>query len=362
MIDIDISLDRGSFNLHAKLKTDARVIGLFGPSGSGKSTLLMILAGLLKPSHGYFQLNDELLLDTANHLNIPSFRRNVGVVFQESRLFPHMTVQQNLLYGFKMLKKAERRFTQEQIVDLLEIGHLMTHKPDQLSGGQRQRVALGRALLASPKILLLDEPLAALDVRLKSQILPFLRRVKDEIDIPMVYVSHAINEILYLTQQIAVIDQGKILASGNFHEVMHDVRVLSLATSLGLENTLQGRVIKSLPEAGYTLVACGIHHIHVPFVDDAKKDDEITISVSASNIAFATHIVNGITIQNQLLGKVSSIEKVDHRVIVSVTISEDVNVTAEVSYKSLQELNLQIGDQVYCLIKTQSIQCDRVST
>lgn len=361
MIEVDVALQRGHFLLDAKLQSDADVLGLFGPSGSGKSTLLLILAGLIKPDRGYFRFNGKTLLDVSQGIHVPAYRRKVGVVFQESRLFPHLSVRQNLLYGFELLPRQERRFSLDRIVALLELQPLLDHQPDQLSGGQRQRVALGRALLASPALLLMDEPLAALDVRLKSQILPFLRRVKDELDIPIVYVSHAINEILYLTRQLAVIEQGLVLASGDFHTVMHDPLVLALAASLGIENTLPGHILESFPEAGYSLVACGTQHIHVPLVAHAREGEEVTLSISATHVALASHRLQGLTIQNQLSGTILSIERVEYRVIVTVDLGHDTALSAEVSYKSAQELGLEVGQQVFCLIKTQSIRCDALA-
>jgi molybdate transport system ATP-binding protein len=358
MIEVDVALQRGHFLLDVQLQSDADVIGLFGPSGSGKSTLLLILAGLIKPDRGYFRLNGKTLLDISQGIHVPAYRRKVGVVFQESRLFPHLSVRQNLLYGFDLIPKQARRFSLDQVVALLELQSVLDYQPDQLSGGQRQRVALGRALLASPSLLLMDEPLAALDVRLKSQILPFLRRVRDEIDIPIVYVSHAINEILYLTRQLAVIEHGQVLASGDFHTVMHDPLVLALAASLGIENTLQGQVLESIPEAGYSVVACGTQYIHVPLIVSAREGEEVTLSVSATHIALASNRLHGLTIQNQLSGRIVSIERVEYRVIVAVDIGHDTILSSEVSFKSLQALGLEVGQDVFCLIKTQSIRCD----
>jgi molybdate transport system ATP-binding protein len=221
MLDIDLSLKRGEFNTKLKCQFAAPVTGLFGASGAGKSTLLGMLAGLIKPDSGRLAIDNQVLFDSALGINKPIYERRIGLVFQDSHLFPHLNVRHNLNYGFNLLSAVDRRFTPNQIIDLLEIGQLLNHKPHQLSGGEKQRVALGRTLLASPRLLLLDEPLASLDTRLKNQILPFLRRVKDETQIPMLYVSHAIDEILYLTAQVAIIEQGKLLANGDFHEIMH---------------------------------------------------------------------------------------------------------------------------------------------
>lgn len=331
---------------------DHGVMGIYGPSGAGKSTLLAMMAGLVTPDTGQFTLENACLFDSAKGINIPAHQRQIGMVFQDSRLFPHLTVQDNLNYGFKLLAKEKRRLGFHQVVELLEIGQLLKQKPHQLSGGEKQRVALGRALLASPRLLLLDEPLASLDVRLKQQILPFLRRIKVETQIPMVYVSHAIDEILYLTPQIAMLEAGKILAVGNFNEVIHDERVLALAHSLGLENVLHIKIEAHFPEQGYTVTHIGKQAMHIPLIE-AKIGSDASISVAATNIALSLHRLNGISIQNQLAGTVSSIQHVGNRVLVSVDVGAEL--ISEISLKALQDMNITKGSQLYCLFKTQGI-------
>lgn len=211
MIEINAKLHRKNFDLDVNLNVQERVTGLFGPSGAGKSTLLSILAGLIKPDVGRLVIDGECLFDSQSGINIPIHQRRIGLIFQEGRLFPHLTVQHNLNYGFNLLKKQQQQLSVEQIVALLEIGHLLKQRPHQLSGGEKQRVAIGRALLSSPRLLLLDEPLASLDERLKSQILPFLKKVAKEIEIPMIYISHSMDELLELTQNVMMIEAGRIL-------------------------------------------------------------------------------------------------------------------------------------------------------
>ncbi|HEX5539025.1 MAG TPA: molybdenum ABC transporter ATP-binding protein [Methylophilaceae bacterium] len=351
MIDIDLHLDRGSFALDAKLRISQPVVGLFGPSGSGKSTLLAMLAGLIKPDGGRFAIDGECLFDAERGIDVPTHRRRIGLVFQDSRLFPHLSVRSNLVYGLNLLGK-QRRLELAHIVELLEIGHLLKQHPHQLSGGEKQRVALGRALLASPRLLLLDEPLAALDTRLKNQILPFLRRVKEQTQIPMIYVSHAVNEVLHLTQTMAIIEGGSILASGDFHEVIKDDRVLSLAHSLGLDNVIEATVAAHDSEFGYTLAEHNGNQLLLPYLD-VPPGAAISISVPATNIALAKARQAGITIQNQLPGVVTAIRQVDHRVLVSVDIG--CVLIAEVTAKAVHDLGMAPGDQVYCLIKAQAM-------
>ena len=210
MLRFDFHHQRGSFSLSAKAEIGAGVTALVGPSGAGKSTLLALIAGLLAPQQGTLRFNDELLIDTVSKTCVPAWQRHFGLVFQDGQLFPHLSVRDNLLYGWHRRLAAERRFTLDQVLALLEIGPLQSRRPAQLSGGERQRVALGRALLYSPRLLLLDEPLASLDERLKQQILPFLQRVKEETRLPMLYVSHLWAEVDYLADRVLVIEQGKL--------------------------------------------------------------------------------------------------------------------------------------------------------
>ena len=328
-------------------------IGIYGPSGAGKSTLLAMIAGLTKPSKGFLTLDGECMFDSKRLINLPTYQRRIGMVFQDSRLFPHLNVRDNLHYGFNLLPQKDKRLGLSQIVELLEIGHLMSQKPHQLSGGEKQRVALGRALLTSPCLLLLDEPLASLDMRLKQQILPFLRRVKEEINIPMIYVSHAIDEILYLTTQILLLEQGKLIAHGDFHTMMNQPSMQATASSMGLDNVLCATVSKHHPDNGYTELKYSEQRIVSPLINKVCGEI-VTISIAANHVILSMHVIDNVTIENQLLGKVVSIEQINHRVIVSVNIGDSL-LRAEVSMHALHTSNIQLGAAVYCLIKAQAV-------
>jgi molybdate transport system ATP-binding protein len=212
MIEVQARLIRPHFELDVALQLAHRVTALFGPSGSGKSTLLAVIAGIIKPDSGRVAVNGECLFDSELHINQPIYERKIGLVFQDGRLFPHLNVTQNLVYALNFTPLAQQQFELSKIIELLEIGHLLKQLPHQLSGGEKQRVALGRALMSSPRLLMLDEPLASLDDRLKSQILPFLKRVADEISIPMIYISHSKEEIVQITNNVIHIDCGHIVA------------------------------------------------------------------------------------------------------------------------------------------------------
>ena len=212
MLSFDLEFHRGDFQLQAAAAIGRGATGICGPSGCGKSTLLALLAGLLAPDDGWLVFRDETLAESGKRIFVPAWRRRFALVFQDGQLFPHLSVRDNLLYGYRRRKPDERQFQLEQVLDLLEIGALANRRPAQLSGGERQRVALGRALLYSPRLLLMDEPLASLDERLKQQILPFLRRVKDETGIPMLYVSHVASEVEYLADRTLRMEDGRLIA------------------------------------------------------------------------------------------------------------------------------------------------------
>ena len=211
MIEVSATLKRQDFALDVALQLDQRVTAIFGPSGSGKSTLLSIIAGISKPDQGRVMINGETVFDHEKKINKPIHQRRIGLVFQDARLFPHLNVEHNLRYPLKYIPTHEQQFHLNDIVNLLEIDHLLKRTTHQLSGGEKQRVALGRALLSSPRLLMLDEPMASLDESLKSQILPFLKKVADEIKIPMIYISHSRDEIAQITNNVVYINAGKFV-------------------------------------------------------------------------------------------------------------------------------------------------------
>lgn len=211
MLKLDMEFTRGDFQLCARQSLNGGISAILGPSGSGKSTLLALIAGLLKPARGSIHLDGECLVDSASKHWRPPHQRHIGLVFQDRQLLPHLKVRDNLLYGYRQLKPGERRFELREVAALLELGELLERKPRQLSGGEQQRVALGRALLYAPKLLLLDEPLAALDERLKLQILSYLKRIHSEFKIPMVYVTHAPGEAEFLGGQRWAMLAGQLL-------------------------------------------------------------------------------------------------------------------------------------------------------
>jgi molybdate transport system ATP-binding protein len=215
MLIVDVKKRLGDFSLSARFEGTSGVTALFGPSGSGKTSIIGMVAGLMKPDHGRIAIDDEVLFDSATSIDEPAHKRRVGYVFQDGRLFPHLSVARNLDYG-RWMSGADRDEKQiKHITGLLDIAHLLRRRPGALSGGERQRVALGRALLMKPRLLLLDEPLASLDAARKSEILPYFLRLRDDIKLPMIYVSHDATEVKALANHVVMIDAGRVAATGN---------------------------------------------------------------------------------------------------------------------------------------------------
>jgi molybdate transport system ATP-binding protein len=215
MIELDIAKQLGDFSLQAAFTSDSRVIGLFGPSGTGKTSIITMIAGLVAPDRGRIVLGGDVLDDVALGVHVPPHRRRIGCVFQDARLFPHLSVAQNLDYGRRMNGLPRDDAFATQIASLLDLDHLIARRIGQLSGGERQRVALGRALLARPRLLLLDEPLASLDDARKSEILPYLIRLRDEAKVPMLYVTHDADEMRQLATQIVLLKAGRVVSVGD---------------------------------------------------------------------------------------------------------------------------------------------------
>ena len=212
---IGIKHQQGNFSLSVFFEgAESGVTALFGPSGAGKTSVVNMVAGLMRPDAGRIAINGQCLFDSAQGINLPPEKRRIGYVFQDGRLLPHLSVKANLVYGMRRTPPDKRFVKLAQVVDLLGIGHLLRRRPAKLSGGEKQRVAIGRALLTSPSLLLMDEPLASLDAARKSEVLPFIMRLGKEFAIPVLYVSHALDEIISLATHLVMLENGRVLASG----------------------------------------------------------------------------------------------------------------------------------------------------
>jgi molybdate transport system ATP-binding protein len=214
VLAVNVEKQLGTFKVNVRFEAVGGATALFGPSGSGKTSLVNMIAGLLKPDRGVIKLDDTVLFDADMNIDVPPHKRRLGYVFQEGRLFPHLSVRQNLDYGRRMNRQPHDQDEFDRIAALLDIGQLLDRRPSRLSGGERQRVAVGRALLMRPRLLLLDEPLASLDARHKLEILPYLVRLRDEAKVPVVYVSHMPAEVRRIATDVVLLDDGRVVATG----------------------------------------------------------------------------------------------------------------------------------------------------
>jgi molybdate transport system ATP-binding protein len=355
---VDVTHRFGSFLLEASFVSEGRLTAFFGRSGSGKTSLVNIIAGIVRPDRGRIVLDDTVLVDTERRIFVPKYRRRVGYVFQEGRLFPHLTVRQNLLFGRWFTAKRERHIGLDQVLDLLGIAHLMDRRPGALSGGEKQRVAIGRALLTSPRLLLLDEPLASLDDSRKEEILPFIERLRDEADVPIVYVSHSISEVTRLATTVVVIQDGRIVAVGPPTDVLGREGLLD-AHDAGETGTLIEAVVAEHDLSfGLTTLRSPVGVLHAPRVE-LPIGTPVRVRIRARDVMIATARPDGLSALNLLPGRVTALDGSGEG---SVAVGLDcggVRLTARLTRKSVDTLRLAPGREVYAVIK--SVALDRES-
>ncbi|GAA4184884.1 molybdenum ABC transporter ATP-binding protein [Shinella granuli] len=346
----------GDFSLEAAFTSDGGVTALFGRSGSGKTSLVRIIAGLTRPAEGRVLLDDEVLVDTARRIFVPAHRRRFGYVFQEARLFPHLTVRQNLNYGRWFSPKGARTENPDRVVDLLGIAGLLDRQPANLSGGEKQRVAIGRALLASPRLLLMDEPLAALDEERKAEILPYLERLRDEVGIPIVYVSHSVAEVARLADRVVLMADGRIEAIGAASDVLSGPRLSSAAERREAGSVLAGRV--EARDAAHGLATIRLDGGATILVPGAavSPGETVRLRIPARDVMIATVRPEGLSALNILEGAVEAIEP-DGEGMASLRIAcgGDV-VRARITAFSVERLGLAPGLPVHAVIKTVALE------
>ncbi len=307
MLEVDIAHRLGALDLEVRFASAGGVTALFGRSGAGKTTVINAIAGLLRPARGRILVDGEPLLDTARGIDVPRHRRRIGYVFQEARLFPHLTVRRNLLYGRWFSRRTRRSSSFDQVVDLLGIEPLLGRRPGRLSGGERQRVAIGRALLAGPRLLLLDEPLASLDQARKTEILPYLDRLRREAGIPILFVSHALEEVTRLATTMVLLAAGRVVATGPIGEVLARLDLGPDAAEFG-GALLHLRVVRRRPDDGLTVLGHPAGELEVPGLD-LPIGQRVRLRIDARDVVLAlgTAPLAGISIRNQLRTTVTGI-------------------------------------------------------
>ncbi len=352
MIECRFHKTFGDQVLDMEFASEASLLGIYGPSGAGKSSLLSFIAGLLPAEEGHLRLDDDVLVDSVQGICIPAHQRRIAMVFQDHQLFPHLSVRQNLRFGYERLPDELCRFEPDRIIDLLELESLLERRPAHLSGGERQRVALGRALLCSPRLLLLDEPLSSLDDDRKRRILDYLREIRQQLDLPMLYVSHSLPEILELTDRLLVLADGKCLAEGPFFEVLHEERVMELSHALGLQNVLRVTILSHDSEAGATLGQAGQAQLRLPLLPDPVQS-VVPIALRPEDIILSRSLLEGSSLQNQIAAKVVETWPAGSGVLVRADFGQQLLV--EVSRTAAQELALEPGVPIHLLFKARAL-------
>jgi molybdate transport system ATP-binding protein len=356
MLEVDIRHRFGRFELDARFRAGAGLTVLFGRSGSGKTSIVNVIAGLTRPAAGRVAVDGAVLVDTARGVFLPPHRRRIGYVFQESRLFPHLTVRHNLLYGRWFTPRAERRERLDDIVGLLGLDALLDRRPAQLSGGERQRVAIGRALLASPRLLLMDEPLASLDAPRKEEILPYVERLRDEARLPIVYVSHAVAEVTRLATTMVLLSDGRVEAVGPVPEIMGRLDLAPMTGRFEAGAVLETRVAGHDEEAGLTRLAAG------PSPDeefrvlqlDLPVGARVRVRVRARDVILGIARPTGLSALNILAGEIVEVAPDEDGPAVDVRLALPGGQTllSRVTRRSVADLALAPGRRVYAIVKT----------
>ncbi|MCM2294549.1 molybdenum ABC transporter ATP-binding protein [Allorhizobium sp. BGMRC 0089] len=350
MLEISLTHTQGAFRLAADLRLGAGLTALFGPSGSGKTTLINAVAGLIRPEAGRVVFNGTVWSDSKSGTFLPVHRRRIGYVFQEPRLFPHLSVRANLLYGQRFAPHGDRRDSLDAVADLLGIAPLLDRAPNRLSGGEKQRVAIGRALLSCPRLLVMDEPLSALDQTIKAQILPYIERIRDEAGVPILYVSHSAEEVTRLATHIVAMRAGEaslLDGTGDLPGPLPD-----------LGDNRSGSFIRAVitghaPKEGLTFAASDAGTLYLKRTD-LPVGQAIRLFLPVSDVVLAGPHVGDVSTLNRLNGRVRSINDLGESLMVEVDCSGEI-IRAEITRRSEQALQLAPDAPVTVLFKAVSI-------
>lgn len=355
MISVDVALGRSDFALAAAFEGGAGITALFGPSGCGKTTVIRLVAGLERPDRGRIVLADTVLTDTEAGIRLPPHRRRIGLVFQDAQLFPHLSVARNLAYGTVFTPRERRRVERDRVIEVLGIGHLLDRSPATLSGGERQRVAIGRALLTSPELLLMDEPLAALDEHRKLEILPFIEHLRDAFAIPILYVSHSVEEVARLAATVVRMDRGRVVDVGRPEEVLAPKHAVASIERFEAVSVLTGRIAGVDEAYGVTRIAHPAGEIVVPGVL-APIGAAQRLTVRATDVTLAKVRDAATSVRTALTGHIVAIT-VDGGpfALVALDLDGGEKLHAYVTRLGLDALDAREGDTITALIKAVSI-------
>jgi len=321
---------------------------LFGPSGAGKTTTLNMVAGLLNPDAGQIELSGRTLFCKTRKINLPPQRRNVGYIFQESCLFPHLTIRKNLEFGWKKVPKDAHKFEFDDIVAEVGIEHFLDRKPHSLSGGEKQRVTLARALMASPDYLLLDEPLAALDMSTKLSFLRFIKTVHERHQLPILYITHDLTDVINFADEVIVLNQGTVLDQGNPYALLDKMTAPSLLNYQGVANIIEVEIESHQPTDGEVRAKSNNLHLILPYFK-CRSGEKLQLNVPASEIILSIYEPHGLSASNIIPGRVTTIHHVGSRALVDV--DAGIPFTVEATSVTAKKFKLKKGDAVFLIIK-----------
>ena len=355
MLEVAVQKRVANFTIATEFSVEQGITCLFGRSGAGKTTIMKMIAGLVRPDSGRISLSGTDVFDSQNDLNKPPHARQLGYIFQEPRLFPHLTIKQNLLFG-RWLRRPKDDINFDETVDLLGVAHLLSRRPVNLSGGEQQRVAIGRALLAGPKLLLMDEPLASLDNPRKQEILPYIERLQNQLDIPILYVTHALEEAARIASNIILLEEGRIAASGPMEQTLTRLDLRPLTGRFQAGTVIDANVARHLDSDALTELSFNGGALTVPIMP-SPIGAAVRLRVFARDVIIALEPPRMISVRNCLKGTISAIS-VEEGAFAELRINVgNVPFLARITRSAAKELSLAPGKSVYLLIK--SIAIDR---
>jgi molybdate transport system ATP-binding protein len=355
MLDIDVRKRRGAFAAQVTFTSATPgITALFGRSGSGKTTTIHLIAGLLRPDQGHIRIGETVLFDSARGIDVPAEERGIGYVFQDARLFPHLSVRDNLRYGARRARGRAATVQFDAVVALLGLGALLARRPAGLSGGERQRVAIGRALLAQPRLLLLDEPLAAIDVARRGELLPYLETLRDQFSLPMVYVSHQFEEVLRLAGAVVVLDQGAVADHGDVVTMSQSPSLRAIIGAESLGAVVEGVIEEVDAAADLARIRIGTGQLLVESAQ-LRPTQRVRVQLLARDLILALAPPTGLSVRNSLAGTITRLMPDGERAWLVFTDHGGVTLMVRVTDDAHRALALAVGQRVWVLVKAVSL-------
>ena len=353
VLDIDVSARFGAFRLETRFSSSGLITALFGRSGAGKTSVVNLMAGLAGAERGRIVVNGRVLFDSENGIALPPERRRLGYVFQDARLFPHLSVRGNLRYGMIRVPAGERVYDFERIVELLGLGPLLDRRPAGLSGGERQRVAIGRALLTSPRLLLMDEPLASVDAARRDEVLGFVERMRDQLGIPIVYVSHVLEEVVRLADTLVLLSEGRVAAVGGVEELMNRLDLRPITGRYEAGAVIAATVRAQDEDFALTELEFAGNRLRVPRLD-LPEGSSIRVRIRARDVSLSLAPPERTSVLNIFEGRIAEVGAGDGAQL-DVLVDVGAPLIARVTRRSVHDLGLAPGIKVYAMVKSVAI-------